>query len=94
MTYIPGNHDDRVRDFCGVHFGGVVVARDAIHQTADGRRFLVSARRRVRRGRAAGAVARRSLGIWPIEPSLRLNTVFNACAGDLGLGYWSLARPS
>ncbi|HEY7901720.1 MAG TPA: metallophosphoesterase, partial [Caulobacteraceae bacterium] len=41
VTYIPGNHDDRVRDFCGVHFGGVVVARDAIHQTADGRRFLV-----------------------------------------------------
>ena len=41
VTYIPGNHDDRVRDFCGVHFGGVIVARDAMHQTADGRRFLV-----------------------------------------------------
>jgi len=42
VTYIPGNHDDRVRDFCGAHFGGVMVARDAIHQTADGRRFLIT----------------------------------------------------
>ena len=41
VIYVPGNHDDRIRDFCGVHFGGVVVARDAVHQTADGRRFLV-----------------------------------------------------
>src|SRR5271154_443624 len=36
VIYIPGNHDDRARDYCGVHFGGVVVARDAIHQAADG----------------------------------------------------------
>ena len=42
VIYVPGNHDDSARDFCGVHFGGVVVVRDAIHQTADGRRFLVT----------------------------------------------------
>jgi hypothetical protein len=42
VVYIPGNHDDRIRDFCGVHFGGVVVARDAIHEAADGRRYLVT----------------------------------------------------
>ena len=29
VTYIPGNHDEVVRGFFGVHFGGVVVARDA-----------------------------------------------------------------
>ena len=38
VTYVPGNHDEVARDFCGVHFGGVVVLRDAIHETADGRR--------------------------------------------------------
>ena len=42
VTYIPGNHDDRLRAFCGVHFAGVQVAREAEHQTADGRRFLVT----------------------------------------------------
>ena len=35
VIYVPGNHDDRVRDFVGVHFGGVVVARDAIHEAAE-----------------------------------------------------------
>jgi UDP-2,3-diacylglucosamine pyrophosphatase LpxH len=41
VTYVPGNHDDRIRDFCGVHFGGVRVCRDVIHRAADGRRYLV-----------------------------------------------------
>ena len=26
VIYVPGNHDEVVRDFIGVHFGGVVVA--------------------------------------------------------------------
>lgn len=37
IIYVPGNHDERVRDFCGVHFGGVAVARDAIHEAAAAR---------------------------------------------------------
>jgi len=65
VTYVPGNHDERARDFCGVHFGGVVVARDAIHETADGRRLdrrrppiPGRAWRRVRRHRATRPLAR------------------------------------
>jgi UDP-2,3-diacylglucosamine pyrophosphatase LpxH len=90
VTYIPGNHDDRVRDFCGVHFGGVVVTRDAIHQTADGRRFLVlhgdefdAAVRLAPWLALAGDLAYRS--------ALRLNTVLNRLRRRFGLGYWSLA---
>ena len=41
ITYIAGNHDEFLRMFQGTHFGGIVVADRAIHQTADGRRFLV-----------------------------------------------------
>ncbi|WP_315920751.1 UDP-2,3-diacylglucosamine diphosphatase [Mesorhizobium sp. SP-1A] len=41
VTYIAGNHDEFARQFQGVHFGGIVVADRAIHETADGRRFLV-----------------------------------------------------
>ena len=41
ITYIAGNHDEFLRMFQGVHFGGIVVADRAIHVTADGRRFLV-----------------------------------------------------
>src|SRR5579859_5447615 len=41
ITYIAGNHDEFARQFQGVHFGGIVVADRAIHETADGRRLLV-----------------------------------------------------
>ncbi|MCG7503521.1 UDP-2,3-diacylglucosamine diphosphatase [Mesorhizobium retamae] len=41
ITYIAGNHDEFARQFQGVHFGGIVVADRAIHETADGRRMLI-----------------------------------------------------
>ena len=41
VVFIPGNHDEALRDYCGLHFGGVEIQRDAVHTTADGRRYLV-----------------------------------------------------
>ena len=41
VVYIPGNHDEVFRQFTGLDFGGVQIRRQAIHQTADGRRLLV-----------------------------------------------------
>lgn len=41
IVYIAGNHDEFLRPFQGVHFGGIVVADRATHRTADGRNFLV-----------------------------------------------------
>jgi UDP-2,3-diacylglucosamine pyrophosphatase LpxH len=41
VVYIPGNHDEIFRQFSGLNFGGVEIKRQAIHQTADGRRLLV-----------------------------------------------------
>ena len=41
VVYVPGNHDEALRDYTAMHFGGVAVEREAIHQTADGRRLLV-----------------------------------------------------
>ena len=90
IIYIPGNHDDRVRDFCGVHFGGVVVARDAIHQTADGRRFLVL------HGDEFDGVVRHApalalAGDLAYRIVLTLNTHLNRVRRRLGFGYWSLS---
>ena len=68
VTYIPGNHDDLVRDFCGIHFGGVVVARDAIHQCADGRRAQDWARRGVLGQRHSGPKRARTLPVYPAGP--------------------------
>ncbi|MXP40161.1 UDP-2,3-diacylglucosamine diphosphatase [Altererythrobacter soli] len=41
IVYVPGNHDEMVRQFAGMNFGGVEIERAAIHTTADGRRLLV-----------------------------------------------------
>ncbi len=90
VIYVPGNHDEVVRDFCGVHFGGVVVARDIVHQTADGRRFLVM------HGDEFDGVVQYApwlafVGDWAYRTVLMLNTVLNRVRRRLGFGYWSLS---
>jgi UDP-2,3-diacylglucosamine pyrophosphatase LpxH len=42
VVFIPGNHDDAARQYVGVDFGGVRIALNASHRTADGRHLLVS----------------------------------------------------
>ena len=41
VVYVPGNHDEFLRAYCGMQFGGVEIAENIIHQGADGRRYLV-----------------------------------------------------
>ena len=41
VVYVPGNHDENFRDFCNHRFGMVAVLKEAVHRTADGRKFLV-----------------------------------------------------
>jgi len=41
IVYIPGNHDEMVRPFSGMNFGGVEILRAAFHDTADGRKLMV-----------------------------------------------------
>jgi len=41
LVYIPGNHDEGLRDYVGLTFGGIEIHRDTVHTTADGRRYLV-----------------------------------------------------
>src|ERR1700684_3319828 len=42
LIYVPGNHDEFLRDYFGTHFGGVVVTEQAVHVAADGRRYVVT----------------------------------------------------
>jgi UDP-2,3-diacylglucosamine pyrophosphatase LpxH len=90
VVYIPGNHDEFGRDYLGAHFGGVVVARDAIHETADGRRFLVT------HGDEFDGVVQHAkwlafVGDWAYRTILMLNTLMNRMRRRMGFGYWSLS---
>ena len=41
VVYIPGNHDESLRKFIGLRVGNIEVAESAVHETSDGRRYLV-----------------------------------------------------
>ncbi len=90
IVYIPGNHDEGLRDYCGQHFGAVEVARDCIHVRADGRRYLVM------HGDEFDIVVRYArwlafLGDRSYEFALWLNGPLNFLRRHAGMGYWSLS---
>jgi UDP-2,3-diacylglucosamine pyrophosphatase LpxH len=41
IIYIPGNHDENVRDYDNYVFGDITVKKSDVHTTASGQRFLV-----------------------------------------------------
>lgn len=41
VTLIPGNHDEALREYVGVNFGDISIAREYVHVAADGRRYLL-----------------------------------------------------
>lgn len=90
VIYIPGNHDEAGREYCGLQFGGVHVEREAIHETADGRKLLVI------HGDEFDAVVRYAkwlavLGDKAYIALLNLNHWFNLARRQLGFPYWSLS---
>jgi len=90
VTYVPGNHDEAFRDYCGVHFGGVEVARDAIYETPEGRRYLVT------HGDAFDGIVKYHrwlalLGDWAYSLCLSLNNRLDQLRRRFGFGYWSLS---
>ena len=90
LILIPGNHDEGLRDYAGMQFGGVEIDRDYVHVTALGAPLRDHARRRVRHGgRTAKWLA--LLGDRGYELALSLNNPLNWVRRHLGLGYWSLS---
>ena len=91
MIYVPGNHDEILRDYCGFSFGGIEVVREAVHPKADGRRLLVT------HGDATDAVMKHmpwlsNLGDGSYRLARTLGGAFNWCRRKLGFRSWSLAE--
>ena len=91
LFYIPGNHDEFLRDYYGSHFGGIEVLEEAVHVGSDGRHYLVI------HGDLFDVVIRHApwlahLGDSAYELAIWLNTHFNAIRRLFGLTYWSLSQ--
>ncbi|HQR50244.1 MAG TPA: UDP-2,3-diacylglucosamine diphosphatase [Methylophilaceae bacterium] len=41
VVLIPGNHDEALREYDNTSFGDILIAGEWVHDTADGRRFLL-----------------------------------------------------
>ena len=90
VIYIPGNHDEWLRDYTELQLGGVLLLDHAVHVTADGRRLLVL------HGDAFDGVVRYAkwlalLGDGAYNLALQLNHYFNLVRRRFGYPYWSLS---
>ncbi|MGL4637487.1 MAG: UDP-2,3-diacylglucosamine diphosphatase [Beijerinckiaceae bacterium] len=90
IIYLPGNHDEFLRDYYGTHFGGIEVQETAIHTSATGKRYLVL------HGDAFDFVIRHAkwlahLGDVAYEVAMFCNRIATAIRRRMGLPYWSIS---
>lgn len=90
VVYIPGNHDEGLRDYVGFNFGGVDMVFDCIHELADGRRLLVL------HGDHFDGVVKHArwlalMGDWAYTVALVISDGLSAIRRRLGMPYWSLS---
>lgn len=94
VIYLPGNHDEYLREHLGVHFAsegdGLEIVDTIVHDGADGKRYLVL------HGDQFDLVVQHAkwlahLGDWAYNSALWANSGVNFFRRKLGLQYWSLA---
>jgi UDP-2,3-diacylglucosamine pyrophosphatase LpxH len=90
VYFIPGNHDEFARGYTDFAFGDIPVLGEAIHQTADGKRYLV-----IHGDQFDGVVQYAKwlahLGDHAYTLALTLNRWLNGIGRRLGFNYWSLS---
>jgi UDP-2,3-diacylglucosamine pyrophosphatase LpxH len=90
VIYVSGNHDEVLRPYIGLQLGGITLASEVIHETADRRRLLV-----IHGDQFDGIVScarwLAMLGDVAYTAALAANHWYNLLRRRLGLGYWSLS---
>jgi UDP-2,3-diacylglucosamine pyrophosphatase LpxH len=91
IIFVPGNHDEAVREHAGTSFGNIQVRMEHEHVAADGRRYLLL------HGDEFDQVTRYHkwiavLGDHAYAVLVRINIALSLMRRTLGIpGYWSLA---
>lgn len=91
IIIVPGNHDEVLRQYLGVDFGGFLIQPHVIHDCADGRRLLVT------HGDQFDLVVTHSrllslIGSAAYEWLLVINRWYNRWRRWRGRPYWSLSQ--
>ena len=90
VFYIPGNHDYMLRRFNGGLIRNIRIENSIVHETADGRRYLVL------HGDEFDGVVQHArwlafVGDYAYRALIATNTLFNRARRRMGFGYWSLS---
>jgi len=90
VIFIPGNHDNGLRAYCGTSFGQIEIRQNAVHTTASGKRYLVT------HGDEYDIVVKNAewlalLGDRSYAALLMLNRPLNWFRRHLGMDYWSIS---
>src|SRR6185312_10978891 len=90
LIYIPGNHDEFLRDYAGFNFGGIEIQEEAIHETEEGKRILIL------HGDKFDTVVRNIkwlavLGDWAYDFAIFLNRPISRFRRTFGLPDWSFS---
>jgi UDP-2,3-diacylglucosamine pyrophosphatase LpxH len=91
VIFVPGNHDEFARRYAGLSFGGVEVASEWLHTTADGRTLWVM------HGDLFDGVVQCAKWLAYAGDSLYnltliINRHLNRLRARMGMPYWSLSR--
>jgi UDP-2,3-diacylglucosamine pyrophosphatase LpxH len=90
IIYVTGNHDEFLESFVGLTFGKLSLVKEAIHEAADGRRYLVIHGHQFDGLTHFNRLLER-LGSRLYDWVLNLNQYLNRLRRQFGLGYWSFA---
>lgn len=91
VVYVPGNHDESIRQFLGLSFGDIKVVPEAIHTTADGRKLWIT------HGDLFDGVMQYAKWLAYVGDTLYslilyFNRYLNMLRVRLGMQYWSLSQ--
>jgi len=91
VIFVPGNHDEALREYVGSTFGDIAIHREYVHLSADGKRYLLL------HGDEFDVVTKYHkwlaiLGDHVYALLVRVNMMLSWARRTLGIpGYWSLA---
>ena len=91
VVYVPGNHDESIRQFLGLSFGEIKVVPEAIHTTADGRKLWIT------HGDLFDSVMQYAKWLAYVGDNLYslilyFNRYLNLLRVRMGMQYWSLSQ--
>ncbi|CAB4163006.1 UDP-2,3-diacylglucosamine hydrolase [uncultured Caudovirales phage] len=90
IIYIPGNHDEFMREYCDAEFGHILLQRESVHVGVDSKIYYVT------HGDQFDVVTTNAkwlahLGSWAYDISIMISLGLNKIRHTLGMPYWSLS---